>query len=157
MYTLHKLNNTVVMILLLVRFMQTFIYISKHVLTLSLTLTVLFPSPEIKLFLTALSFMVHVTQHVTEIQRAKMWAKPEFTTFNQNEVFIKDSNVCGTVKEVYFGEHVQSWRTFLTFHTYIRFGTNPALLIWSLIGLVFCLILAALICHSSSCWYSWMI
>lgn len=52
--------------------MQTFIYISKHVLTLSLTLTVLFPSPEIKLFLTALSFMVHVTQHVTEIQRAKM-------------------------------------------------------------------------------------
>lgn len=72
MYTLHKLNNTVVMILLLVRFMQTFIYISKHVLTLSLTLTVLFPSPEIKLFLTALSFMVHVTQHVTEIQRAKM-------------------------------------------------------------------------------------
>lgn len=47
--------------------------------------------------------MVHVTQHVTEIQssrKQKSQAKPEFMTFTQTEICIKTSDVCGTAKEV---------------------------------------------------------
>lgn len=102
-----------------------FIFLS--VCWLSLTLTALFPSPETKSFPTALSLLVRVTQHVTEIQSKDV---------GQARVYDLLTKVKFLLETQMFAE---SWGKFLledTFdhevHIFIRLGTNHSLWISSL-------------------------